>query len=80
MQKKSGRPLRSIPAYAGGTRKRILVNFSLRVDPRVCGGDIMRPECGLITEGRSPRMRGGHPAVGSAARDMRSIPAYAGGT
>ena len=71
---------RSIPAYAGETGKGQEHARTLRVDPRVCGGNTRCVSRGQATEGRSPRMRGKRSPPREEIPARRSIPAYAGET
>ena len=76
----SGRPARSIPAWAGETAGRQLSQRRRRVYPRVGGGNTSPRRPLMRCRGLSPRGRG-KPAdtAGSQARS-RSIPAWAGET
>ena len=71
---------RSIPAYAGETRSRVLGRPRSKVDPRVCGGNLLQPRKTSTSSGRSPRMRGKQPPVSLQHVSGGSIPAYAGET
>ena len=70
----------SIPAYAGETVPRLMLEESLAVDPRVCGGNGDGSGAGYGFGGRSPRMRGKQAAAIEYVRTGGSIPAYAGET
>ena len=71
---------RSIPAWAGETRQRSLYRQSIRVYPRVGGGNRAYTACVERKGGLSPRGRGKRlaPFVDSAV--LGSIPAWAGET
>ena len=47
-----------IPAYAGNTKKLILISQNTGDHPRVCGEHRIRPCLDSVTWGSSPRMRG----------------------
>ena len=71
---------RSIPAYAGETRRPARRSRGASVDPRVCGGNDTTMMNMPVFPGRSPRMRGKLQLVKECAVHPRSIPAYAGET
>src|SRR5690606_37149342 len=72
--------LGSIPAYAGETGARPIRPGTVRVDPRVCGGNGAAISKVLTEKGRSPRMRGKLLQIALDRKKQRSIPAYAGET
>ena len=76
----SVRKRRSIPAYAGETRRAVRQGLEQGVDPRVCGGNPRRRPARSRAVGRSPRMRGKRCAHGAGLHRSGSIPAYAGET
>ena len=72
------RAYRSIPACAGkppGRTGGLLVH---RVDPRVCGETLGWARKGVLSGGRSPRVRGNHAEFAERLSATRSIPACAG--
>ncbi len=71
---------RSIPAWAGETRGKRRRQLANGVDPRVGGGDALRPPEMSDACGRSPRGRGRPNATTAPAARTRSIPAWAGET
>ncbi len=71
---------RSIPAWAGETRRLHLPLALLQVDPRVGGGDGFYAEAAAEPYGRSPRGRGRPPHGLRCDWPPRSIPAWAGET
>ena len=73
-------PSGSIPARAGETPGSWATSPHRRVDPRACGGDTNSLSRIICSGGRSPRVRGRHPAPPSRTRITRSIPARAGET
>ena len=69
---------RSIPACAGEPLASMLVKYSKRVYPRVCGGtDITTRPAGLLL-GLSPRVRGNRVKIALLFAIQGSIPACAG--
>ncbi len=71
---------RSIPAWAGETRRRHRRRHSRRVYPRVGGGNTHRVNTVNRTTGLSPRGRG-KPGISALCKLLfRSIPAWAGET
>src|SRR5690606_29426556 len=70
----------SIPAYAGETSRNTRIRRRLRVDPRVCGGNLVERVAESVKDGRSPRMRGKLASPSAPINCWRSIPAYAGET
>ena len=71
---------RSIPACAGKTAMKCVIQTHRVVDPRVCGEDSPRRAAGSVMTGRSPRVRGRPEATGFEGRLCGSIPACAGKT
>ena len=72
--------LRSIPAWAGETLRINAPAPTVKVYPRVGGGNVMVRSLGFSAAGLSPRGRG-KPAQGQqAGQGKRSIPAWAGET
>ena len=71
---------RSIPAWAGETRRRRIQPALRRVYPRVGGGNVFLIVCVLLTGGLSPRGRGKPVAAGYSPPSGGSIPAWAGET
>ena len=69
---------RSIPACAGEPPRSSNPAVYPEVDPRVCGGAGEKMGITLVSEGRSPRVRGSHGVRGGRAEHDRSIPACAG--
>ena len=69
-----------IPAYAGSTRRSDRHCPAIQDHPRVCGEHMIWQASSRDTSGSSPRMRGAHAVVRSAAPVFRIIPAYAGST
>ena len=69
---------RSIPAYAGEPLLAMRAGQSKWVDPRVCGGALLRQDVRFSFVGRSPRMRGSHRLYQDHPTLPGSIPAYAG--
>ena len=71
---------RSIPAWAGETATADRQNGTLRVYPRVGGGNKRSCEIIAATQGLSPRGRGKHGPMPRLRQERRSIPAWAGET
>ncbi len=68
----------SIPAYAGEASESNQARKVFRVDPRVCGGGVIRSIIPCSAAGRSPRMRGRRSHKRPTVTASGSIPAYAG--
>ncbi len=71
---------RSIPAWAGETRRGGRAGADPQVDPRVGGGDITTGGAAFRGMGRSPRGRGRRETVAKWSEGHGSIPAWAGET
>ena len=71
---------RIIPAYAGSTQTRTIVDRASWDHPRVCGEHMFNRAIPLIDRGSSPRMRGALPPHADCTPSLRIIPAYAGST
>ena len=71
---------RSIPAWAGETRRRLWRRGRWRVYPRVGGGNDGGADSPIALGGLSPRGRGKRCKRRLAHRGARSIPAWAGET
>ena len=71
---------RSIPAWAGETNPVIVLTYSIRVYPRVGGGNADKIQTGLLATGLSPRGRGKLYRATGKSQKARSIPAWAGET
>ena len=71
---------RSIPAWAGETRRNRSRSPELTVYPRVGGGNIIRPRPCRLASGLSPRGRGKRRVLIRRRPHRRSIPAWAGET
>ena len=71
---------RSIPAWAGETRRRCRSGLLGRVYPRVGGGNTSWAAWTMAVTSLSPRGRGKHPGGGDGLCGNRSIPAWAGET
>ena len=71
---------RIIPAYAGSTQTRTIVDRASWDHPRVCGEHMFNRAIPLIDRGSSPRMRGARLLVRGHLETIRIIPAYAGST
>ena len=72
--------MRSIPAWAGETRRDDLGRPATRVYPRVGGGNDHQPQPDYPGDGLSPRGRGKPAATTAVTARIRSIPAWAGET
>ena len=68
----------SIPACAGEPIVRCVSSAVIAVDPRVCGGAAILPDCRAWPPGRSPRVRGSPKTTGAWPSNAGSIPACAG--
>ena len=73
-----GKPVRSIPAYAGEPPIHPSRRTISKVYPRVCGGTRRAGRRAGMLTGLSPRMRGNRSPGFPRAAPARSIPAYAG--
>ena len=74
------RPIGSIPAWAGETRRYAPPNTAQTVYPRVGGGNRGRGRVKSDSKGLSPRGRGKHGHPDGADTSAGSIPAWAGET
>ena len=75
-----GRPLRSIPAWAGETPGPAAIMPDRTVYPRVGGGNVREVGGVCAGAGLSPRGRGKRQQRYNGGRPLRSIPAWAGET
>ena len=71
---------RITPAYAGKTPPPCLFAGARQDHPRVCGENFSRPTSCPFQKGSPPRMRGKPFPNGTASRESRITPAYAGKT
>src|SRR5690606_31007576 len=71
---------RSNPAYAGETLDAANGFGWSPVEPRVCGGNLLRARQSSTARGRTPRMRGKLTGIIDDGDHYRSNPAYAGET
>ena len=78
LQARGGQLLGSIPACAGEPDAAARCYRAGEVYPRVCGGTCCTANCGMASEGLSPRVRGNPPERRRRQRGARSIPACAG--
>ena len=79
-QRRTGRKVRLIPAYAGNTVHVITHGYSPSAHPRVCGEHWTIPAGSYFPPGSSPRMRGTLVQEHPRRAHSRLIPAYAGNT
>ena len=71
-------PLGIIPAHAGLTRWRSLLQIALWDHPRACGAHVHKDLCSLYFSGSSPRMRGSRQDDAARVVLVGIIPAHAG--
>ncbi len=69
-----------IPAYAGSTIFKIVIEWIVKDHPRVCGEHPMTERRRQSNRGSSPRMRGAPGRRTRPSRRLGIIPAYAGST
>ena len=69
-----------IPAYAGNTIMRAILESGNRDHPRVCGEHVRSSTCPEEYRGSSPRMRGTQQLTDFDIDVIGIIPAYAGNT
>ena len=75
-----GMTSRFIPACAGNTPDRSMLESMGSVHPRVCGEHVMRWSLAIADIGSSPRVRGTLKTLLAVYKNSRFIPACAGNT